>query len=154
VTRRIHVDDLPRLVGAVLGESEPLEVTQEQVNLFADATHDHQWLHVDPVRAAEGPFGGTIAHGFLTLALLPALFERTVTLEGAETFVNYGLNRLRFPAPVLVGSTVRLKVSLNDVKEVPGGVELALGFEIGEPGAAKPAAVGESLLRAYPDGHL
>ena len=143
------VADLKTRVGQALGESQPHQITQAQVNEFADATGDHQWLHVDIERAKQGPYHGTIAHGFLTVSLLPVLFAECVQVTDARDAVNYGLNKLRFPAPVPVGSTVRGTLTLNSVEQAHGALELAIGFDIRVDGAAKPSAVGESVVLLY-----
>jgi acyl dehydratase len=143
------IDELRARVGQPLGTSEPFEITQERVNLFADATEDHQWIHVDPERARSGPFGGPIAHGYLTLSLLPLLLGQTYHVTGVKMGVNYGLNRLRFPSPVPVGSRVQGSFTLNDLKDVEGGVQMLVGFEIRVEGAAKPAAAGEAVFNSY-----
>src|SRR5947209_19397113 len=114
----LTIDELKQRVGQQLGTSEPFEVTQDRVNLFAAATEDHQWIHVDPERARGGPFGGPIAHGYLTLSLLPHLLGGAFQVDGVRMGVNYGLNKLRFPSPVPVGSAVRAKFKLNDLKDV------------------------------------
>src|SRR5262249_10649650 len=111
------VEELKAHVGQVLGQSEPHQITQEHVNEFADATGDHQWLHVDPERAKQGPYHGTIAHGFLTVSMLPQMLEECASVAGVKAAVNYGLNKLRFPAPVPVGSTVRGTLTLNGIEE-------------------------------------
>jgi len=142
--------DLPPLLDQHLGYSRWLEVTQERIDQFADATGDHQWIHVDPARAAEGPFGTTIAHGYLTLSLGPELLHDVLTWQNIRMGVNYGLNKVRFPAPVPVGSRVRVGAVLRGAEEVGGGgvqVTLELTFEI-EAGA-KPACVAELLLRYF-----
>jgi acyl dehydratase len=141
--------ELPSLKGQVLGVSEWFEVTQERVNTFADATDDHQWIHVDPERARGGPFGGPIAHGYLTLSLIPHLLGGALQVGGVKMGVNYGLNKLRFPAPVPVPSTVRARFTLNDVKEIEGGVQVLIGFEARVDGAAKPSAAGEAVFNYY-----
>ena len=143
------VNDLKNHVGQALGESQPHHITQDQVNEFADATGDHQWLHVDPDRAKRGPYHGTIAHGFLTLSLLPMLFDECVRVTDAKALVNYGLNKLRFPAPVPVGSTVRGTLTLNSIEEAHGALEMEVGFDIRVEGAQKPSAVGESVFLLY-----
>src|SRR5438094_3362918 len=120
------VEDLKARVGQVLGESGPHQITQQQVNEFADATGDHQWLHVDVERAKQGTYHGTIAHGFLTVSLLPVLLAECVQVTDARDAVNYGLNKLRFPAPVPVGSTVRGTLTLNSVEQAHGALELAI----------------------------
>jgi len=145
----LTIDQLRERVGQELGTSEPFEITQQRVNLFADATEDHQWIHVDPERARGGPFGGPIAHGYLTLSLLPHLLGGTFRVGGVKMGVNYGLNRLRFPAPVPVPSTVRATFTLNDVREVTGGTQVLVGFEVRAEGQAKPSAVGEVVFNYY-----
>jgi acyl dehydratase len=137
-------------VGEHLGESDWLEVTQERVNGFADATLDHQWIHVDPERAAaQSPFGGPIAHGFLTMSLLPHMLSQIMAVRGVSAVINYGMNRLRFPAPVPVGARIRCAISLASVKEVPGGVECQLDCRVDVENAPKPALVAELLFRYY-----
>ncbi|MFG2126495.1 MaoC family dehydratase [Streptomyces sp. NPDC048751] len=143
------IDELKKLAGSDLGTSEWIEVTQERVNTFADATGDHQWIHVDPEKAAEGPFGAPIAHGYLTLSLFIPLFTELLDVEGVSTKVNYGLNKVRFPAPVKVGSKIRLVGKLASVEDVPGGVQITVDGTIEIEGAAKPAAVLQSLSRFY-----
>jgi len=124
-------------------------VTQEQVNLFADATGDHQWIHVDIERAKAGPFGGPIAHGYLTLALTPALLSEILEVSGISMAVNYGLNKLRFPAPVPVGSKVRAGVTLDQLEDVAGGVQVTLTVTFEIEGGTKPVCVAEILFRYY-----
>ena len=141
------VDQIYAAKGEVLGTSEWHTITQEQVNQFADATGDHQWIHVDVERTAEGPFGGPIAHGFLTLSMLPALNAQIYRFEGVRMGINYGLNKVRFPNPVLVGSRVRLHAQLTDVTEVSGGLQLTITATMEIEGADKPACVAESLAR-------
>ncbi|KUM78171.1 MaoC family dehydratase [Streptomyces curacoi] len=143
------LDELKKLAGSDLGTSEWIEITQERVNTFADATGDHQWIHVDPQRAAEGPFGAPIAHGYLTLSLFIPLFTELLDVQGVTTKVNYGLNKVRFPAPVKVGSRIRLAGKLAEVEEVPGGVQITVDGTIEIEGGAKPAAVLQSLSRFY-----
>ena len=143
------LDELKKLAGSDLGTSEWIEVTQERVNTFADATGDHQWIHVDPERAAAGPFGAPIAHGYLTLSLFIPLFTELLDVEGVSTKVNYGLNKVRFPAPVKVGSRIRLAARLASVEDVPGGVQIAVDGTIEIDGGPKPAAVLQSLSRFY-----
>ncbi|MCU1375567.1 MAG: enoyl-CoA hydratase [Actinomycetia bacterium] len=140
-------DELKSLVGQQLGTSDWLEITQERVNTFADATGDHQWIHVDPERAKAGPFGGTIAHGYLTMSLGPVLLPQVVTVTGFSMALNYGLNKLRFPSPVPVGSKLRLSAQLAAVEDVTGGVQTTyvLTFEV--EGQDKPACVAEALYR-------
>ncbi|MEU0897209.1 MaoC family dehydratase [Streptomyces massasporeus] len=143
------LDELKKLAGSDLGTSEWIEVTQERIDTFADATGDHQWIHVDPERAKEGPFGAPIAHGYLTLALFIPLFTELLDVQGVTTKVNYGLNKVRFPSPVKVGSRIRLTAKLAEVEEVPGGVQVTVEGAIEIEGATKPAAVLQSLSRFY-----
>ena len=143
------LDELKKLAGRDLGTSEWIEVTQERINTFADATGDHQWIHVDPEKAAAGPFGAPIAHGYLTLSLFIPLFTELLDVQGVTTKVNYGLNKVRFPSPVKVGSKIRLVGRLADVEDVPGGVQITVDGTIEIEGAPKPAAVLQSLSRFY-----
>ncbi|WP_416977368.1 MaoC family dehydratase [Streptomyces sp. T028] len=143
------LDELKKLAGSDLGTSEWIEVTQERINTFADATGDHQWIHVDPEKAAEGPFGAPIAHGYLTLSLFIPLFTELLDVQGVTTKVNYGLNKVRFPSPVKVGSRIRLVGKLTEVEDVPGGVQITVDGAIEIEGGAKPAAVLQSLSRFY-----
>ncbi|WP_298567143.1 MaoC family dehydratase [Streptomyces luteogriseus] len=143
------LDELKKLAGGDLGTSEWIEVTQERIDTFADATGDHQWIHVDPERAKDGPFGAPIAHGYLTLSLFIPLFTELLDVQGVTTKVNYGLNKVRFPSPVKVGSRIRLTAKLAEVEEVPGGVQITVEGAIEIEGATKPAAVLQSLSRFY-----
>jgi acyl dehydratase len=144
------LDWVRALVGEELGHSDWLEVSQERVNAFADATLDHQWIHVDLERArAESPFGGPIAHGYLTLSLLPFLLGQVVEVSGVRMAINYGLNRLRYPAPVPVGRRVRLAARLAAVEEIRGGVQCQLDCTVEVEGGAKPGLVAEVLFRYY-----
>ncbi|MFF3846198.1 MaoC family dehydratase [Streptomyces sp. NPDC002328] len=143
------LDELKKLAGSDLGTSEWIEVTQERIDTFADATGDHQWIHVDPERAKDGPFGAPIAHGYLTLSLFIPLFTELLDVQGVTTKVNYGLNKVRFPSPVKVGSRIRLVGKLSDVEEVPGGVQITVDGAIEIDGGGKPAAVLQSLSRFY-----
>ncbi|WP_327186044.1 MaoC family dehydratase [Streptomyces sp. NBC_01334] len=143
------LDELKKLAGSDLGTSEWIEVTQERIDTFADATGDHQWIHVDPERAAAGPFGAPIAHGYLTLSLFIPLFTELLDVQGVSTKVNYGLNKVRFPSPVKVGSRIRLVAELTEVEDVPGGVQITVDGAIEIEGGAKPAAVLQSLSRFY-----
>ncbi|MFJ4534990.1 MaoC family dehydratase [Streptomyces tibetensis] len=143
------LDELKKLAGSDLGTSEWIEVTQERIDTFADATGDHQWIHVDPERAKDGPFGAPIAHGYLTLSLFIPLFTELLDVQGVTTKVNYGLNKVRFPAPVKVGSRIRLTAKLAEVEEVPGGVQITVEGAIEIEGGTKPAAVLQSLSRFY-----
>jgi acyl dehydratase len=138
------------LVGQHLGYSDHVEVTQDRVNQFADATGDHQWIHVDVERAKrESPFGGPIAHGYLTLSLGPVLVPQVVRVEGVRMAVNYGCDKVRFPAPVPVGAKVRVGVELLDVTDVEGGVQVKERFTFEVEGQDKPACVAENLFRYY-----
>jgi acyl dehydratase len=143
------VEGLKAAVGEHLGYSEYLEVTQERVNTFADATGDHQWIHVDVERAKSGPFGGPIAHGYLTLSLGPMLYPTVVRIEGFSMGVNYGANKVRFPSPVPVGAKIRLGVKLLDVEEIAGGVQMTMEFTFECEGAPKPSCVAEIIFRSY-----
>ncbi|RPE38408.1 acyl dehydratase [Streptomyces sp. Ag109_O5-1] len=143
------LDELKKLAGSDLGSSDWIEVTQDRIDTFADATGDHQWIHVDPERAAKGPFGAPIAHGYLTLSLFIPLFTELLDVQGVTTKVNYGLNKVRFPSPVKVGSRIRLTARLTEVEDVPGGVQIAVDGTIEIEGATKPAAVLQSLSRFY-----
>jgi acyl dehydratase len=142
-------DQLRARVGTHLGYSTWHTVTQEKINLFAAATNDHQWIHVDPERAKAGPFGTTIAHGYFTLSLIPGLLDEIVTVDGARFGVNYGLNRVRFPAPVPVDSKLRCGASLESVEEFEGGYQLILKMTFEVEGAPKPSCVAEYVLRCY-----
>jgi acyl dehydratase len=142
--------ELPALKGQVIGVSEWFEVSQDRVNTFADATDDHQWIHVDPERAtAESPFGGPIGHGFLTLSLFVPMWTQVLVVTDMKMGVNYGLNKVRFPAPVPVGSRVRLTATLTDAEEIKGGLQLVVAGVIDREGGDKPVCVVESLMRLY-----
>jgi acyl dehydratase len=143
------IEGLKAMVGQHLGYSEWHEVTQEQVNLFADATGDHQWIHVDVERAKAGPFGGPIAHGYLTLSLAPMLLAEIQQVNGVAMGINYGLNKLRFPSPVPVGSKVRAGAELASVEEVTGGVQVTMVATFEIEGGTKPVCVAEILFRYY-----
>lgn len=137
--------------GTDLGHTDWLEITQDRVNAFAGATDDHQWIHVDPKRAKSGPFGRTIAHGYLTLSLLIPLFNELLVVEGVGMAVNYGLNKVRFPAPVPVGAKIRLAGRLAEVTDVAGGgVQLLVDFTVEVDGGTKPACVAQAVYRFYP----
>src|SRR4051812_3955692 len=151
--KTIEVKDLPTHEGEHLGSSDWHEVTQDQVNLFADATGDHQWIHVDPERAKSGPFGATIAHGYLTMSLVPFLLQQIWQVAGMRMGLNYGINKVRFPSPVPVGSKVRADATLAKVEEVGGGgfqATLAVTVEI--EGQDKPGCVAEVVYRYYGEG--
>jgi acyl dehydratase len=141
------MDELTGLVGKEVGVSDWLDITQERVDTFADATDDHQWIHVDPERAAAGPFGATIAHGYLTLSLVIPLFGQVLTVTDSGLQVNYGLNKVRFPAPVPVGSKIRLRAVLAASQPVANGLQLSLDFTVEIQGASKPACVAQAEFR-------
>ena len=143
------LDELRGKVGEVLGSSEVVTVTQDQVNRFADATGDHQWIHVDIERAKAGPFGGPIAHGYLTLSLAPMLMEQVLVLKGISMGVNYGCNKVRFPSPVPVGSDVAMTAKLLTVEDIPGGAQYVVELTFQVQGASKPSCVAECIYRAY-----
>ena len=150
MTRTIEgIDGLKALVGEHLGYSSYIEITQERVNTFADATGDHQWIHVDVERANAGPFGGPIAHGYLTLSLGPSLSPEIFTVTGISMGVNYGAGKVRFPAPVPVGSKLRLGATLKSVDDVAGGAQITMEFVYEVEGAAKPSCVAEVIFRYY-----
>ena len=145
------LSDLAACIGQEVAVSDWLTITQQQVNLFADATGDHQWIHVDPEKSAAGPFGGTIAHGFLTLSLLPKFFESSFEIIESRMGVNYGLNKVRFMAPVPVGSRLRARMKLLSAEPIEGnGLQMAWEVTVEREGAAKPVCVAESLVRRYP----
>lgn len=141
--------ELTTLDGTDLGATEYREVTQEQINLFADATGDHQWIHVDPIKAGNGPFGATVAHGFLTLSLLIPLWGELFDVAGVTTKINYGLDRVRFPSPVTVGSRVRLRSSIDSVTEVAAGMQIRTDNTIDIENQGRPAVVAAFLARFY-----
>jgi len=144
------VQELRRQIGREVAVSDWLTVAQERINLFAEATEDRQWIHVDQARAAaESPFGGAIAHGFLTLSLLPRLAGDTLSLPDAKLTVNYGLNRVRFPSPVRAGQRIRAHFAPAAVEDVPGGVQLTWTVTIEAEGSEKPACVAETVSRRY-----
>jgi len=148
--REIAFSDIKSLVGQELGASEWHTVTQKDVNAFADVTHDHQWIHIDAERAKkESPYKTTIAHGYFTLSLVPHLMAQVWRVKGVKMGVNYGLNKLRFPSPVPVGSKVRAKGKLIGVEDVKGGAQVAVEVTIEVEGSEKPAAVIETLSRYY-----
>ncbi|MFY1615833.1 MaoC family dehydratase [Micromonospora sp. WMMD736] len=143
------VDELTAAIGETLGPGPWQPIDQARVNLFADATDDHQWIHVDPERAAAGPFGAPIAHGFLTLSLVPALAGQLYRVEGVAMGVNYGLNRVRFPAPLRVGAAVRASAVIAEVSPVSGGVQLVTEVTVNSDGGDKPVCVAETVSRLY-----
>ena len=143
-------DELKGLIGEHLGYSPYLEITQERVNQFAEATGDHQWIHVDPERAAkESPFGGPIAHGYLTLSLGPVLMPQVIATTGFRMGVNYGCNKVRFMSPVPVGARLRLGVTLVEVEDIPGGSQQTYDFVFECEGAAKPSCAAQVVFRSY-----
>ena len=146
----IEIERIQQLAGVDLGYSDWLEVSQQQVQQFADATGDQQWIHTDPERAAAGPFGGTIAHSYLTLALIIPLFGQLLEVRGVRMSVNYGLEKVRFPSPVPVGSKIRLGGRVVSVEPVAGdGVQLVLDFVVEIDGQDKPACVARAVYRHY-----
>jgi acyl dehydratase len=143
------IDELRAKVGEELGVSEWHEVTQDAIDAFADATGDHQWIHVDPERAAQTPWGSTIAHGLYTLSLGPQFTFAMFTIEGFAFGLNYGYNKVRFPAPLPVDSRVRMRATLSGVDDVPGGVQLTITQAFEREGEEKPVCVAESVARMY-----
>jgi acyl dehydratase len=145
-------DELRAAIGEQLGYSDWLTLEQERIDLFAGATGDHQWIHVDPGRAADGPFGRTIAHGYLTLSLLPALLPQVLRVDGVTMGINYGTNKVRFPAPVPVGSRLRATAALKEVEDVTGpgnGLQVTLAATVEREGQEKPVCVAEAVSRYY-----
>ncbi len=143
------IDELSAKSGEHVGYSNWHTVTQEQINTFAEATGDHQWIHVDVERANSGPFGGPIAHGYLTLSLAPALLGEVMRVEGISMGLNYGCNKVRFPSPVPVGSRVRMGVAVGDVEEVAGGLQVNLDLTFEVEGKEKPSCVAQVVYRYY-----
>ena len=141
------LDEFVAAQGSQLGPTDWLEVTQERVNLFADATDDHQWIHVDPERAASGPFGATIAHGLLTLSLLPHFTSQMYTVDNIAMAINYGYNKVRFITPVRVGSKIRARAEIAKVDQLDGAVQATVTVTVDIDGSDKPAAVAESIVR-------
>ena len=141
--------DLRPLVGTCLGSSSWVDVDQARIDAFAGATGDHQWIHTDPARAATGPFGGTVAHGYLTLSLLIPLWTEILTVHSVRTKVNYGLGKVRFPAPVPVGSRVRATATLAALDDIAGGAQLTVDAVIERDGGAKPVCVAQPIFRFY-----
>jgi acyl dehydratase len=149
-TTRTTLAELPGLTGTELGTSDWVEVAQQRVNLFAEATGDDQWIHVDVERAnRESPFGGPIGHGYLTLSLLIPMWSQVLVVTDVGMAVNYGLNKVRFPAPVPVGSVLRLSATLKDVEEVPGGLQITATAVIEREGGDKPVCIAEPVFRFY-----
>ena len=149
--REIHsVDELKALIGQHVASSDWIQISQERVNMFAEATGDHQWIHIDVERAKkESPFGAPIAHGFLTLSLLPALMQKAMHLTYVKMGVNYGLNKVRFPAPVPVGSRLRAHIKLLNVEDIKAGAQMTWEVSIEREGTDKPVCVAESVSRCY-----
>jgi acyl dehydratase len=143
------LDELKSLQGETLGTSGWHEVTQKDIDAFADVTGDHQWIHVDTERARQTPFGGTIAHGYFTLSLGPSLADEIYELKGFAFAINYGLNKVRFPAPMPVGGRLRLHAKLKELEEVPGGAQLVTELTFEREGGDKPVCVAESVARVY-----
>ena len=139
------ISELTAAIGEDLGYGDWLEVTQERIDAFADATGDHQWIHVDPERAKDGPFGATIAHGYLTLSLLPLLAGDIFTVNGPKLVINYGLNRVRFPSPVKVGSRIRANAEIVSIDDRPAGVTMVVRSTVQIDGVEKPACVAENV---------
>jgi acyl dehydratase len=146
------LDEVKDYAGKELGVSEWLLVTQEKIDAFAEVTGDDQWIHIDPQRAKESPFGGTIAHGYYTLSLAPRFSYDMFKFEGFAFGVNYGLNRVRFPAPMPVGGKVRMRALLKSVEEIPGGAQITTELTFEREGGEKPVCVAESLSRVYTGG--
>ncbi|MHB8438834.1 MAG: MaoC family dehydratase [Acidimicrobiales bacterium] len=150
MTTTVHaIDDFHALKGTHLGYSAYHEIDQQRVNLFAEATDDHQWIHVDPERAKSGPFGGAIAHGYLTLSLAPVLLHEVLEVQGMTFGVNYGCNKVRFPAPVKVGEKLRLGAAVAEVEDVSGGVQVTLDLTLETDGAPKPSCIAQVVYRYY-----
>lgn len=139
------IAELEKLVGQEVGKSDWVTIDQDRIQLFADATDDHQWIHLDEEKAKAGPFGGTIAHGFLTLSLLPMLSQRTVDVTGMKMKINYGLNKVRFPQPVPSGARVRDTITLDSVERKDAGVMVIMTHVIEIDGADRPACIAESV---------
>jgi acyl dehydratase len=142
-----NLDEVKASAGRDLGHSDWLEITQDRINLFADATDDHQWIHVDPERAASGPFGRTIAHGYLTLSLVAGLTSQLIEVHNIKMAINYGTNKVRFPSPVPVGSRIRASARILSVEEVAGGAQVTNLVTIEVEGSEKPCCVVESIVR-------
>jgi acyl dehydratase len=143
------IEGLSDRAGTELGVSGDVLISQKTVDAFADVTGDHQWIHTDPSRAASSPFGGTIAHGYLTLALAPALLDQVLPLDGYAMTVNYGLDKVRFPAPLPVGERVHMRVALDAVDPIPGGAALSLTLTFERAGGGKPVCVANAIYRVY-----
>jgi acyl dehydratase len=144
------IEEFRAAQGQILGAGDWLEITQERIDAFADVTEDHQWIHVDPARAAQGPYGATIAHGYLTLSLIPVLGGRIFSVGGVRMALNYGTNRVRFPHPVTVGSRIRALASLVEVTDIAAGVQAVVRYTIEIDGCDKPACVAETVRVRIP----
>jgi acyl dehydratase len=143
------MEELKKAEGEELGVSEWHEVTQKDIDAFADATGDHQWIHVDPDRAKDTPFGGTIAHGYYTLSLAPMLSDEVMKMDGFAFALNYGLNKVRFPAPVPVDSRIRMRAKLAELEDIPGGVQMVMELTFEREGGDKPVCVAQTVARVY-----
>jgi acyl dehydratase len=146
------LEELKQAQGEELGVSDWHEVTQSDIDAFADATGDHQWIHVDPERAKDTPFGGTIAHGYYTLSLAPKLTAEVFSMEGFAFAINYGLNKVRFPAPVPVDSKLRMRAKLAELEDIPGGAQMVMELTFEREGGEKPVCVAQSVVRVYEGG--
>lgn len=149
MTTTTTFDKLPSLVGTDLGHTDYVTITQDRVNLFADAANDDQWIHTDPDRAATGPFGAPIAHGFLTLSLTIPFWSELLEVEGVATKVNYGLDKVRFISPVLVGSRLRMTATIASVDEVKGGLQISVDQTVEIEGQDRPALISRGIHRFY-----
>lgn len=147
--RFAHLHDLQALVGQNIGTSDWMHIDQERINRFAEATGDFQWIHIDAARAADGPFGATVAHGFLTLSLLPVMFESAFAIDDTKMGINYGLNRVRFVTPVAVGSRLRGQFVLHSYDFIEGGAQLEVEATIELEGSPRPACVAMTVTRRY-----
>jgi len=143
------LDELKQAEGEELGVSDWHRITQADIDAFADVTGDHQWIHVDPERAKDTPFGGTIAHGYFTLSLAPRFTEQVMKLDGFAMAINYGLNKVRFPSPVPVDSDVRMRARLAELSEIPGGAQMIMELTFEREGGDKPVCVAQSVVRVY-----
>jgi acyl dehydratase len=143
------LDELKQAEGEDLGVSDWHRITQADIDAFADVTGDHQWIHVDPERAKDTPFGGTIAHGYFTLSLAPRFTEQVLKMDGFAMAINYGLNKVRFPAPVPVDSQVRMRAKLAELSEIPGGAQMIMELTFEREGGDKPVCVAQSVVRVY-----
>lgn len=145
-----NLDAMKALVGQEVAVSDWLEISQPRIDQFATATDDHQWIHVDPQRAArDSPFGTTVAHGFMTLSLMPALLVNALHMADMKMGINYGLNKVRFPAPVPVGSRVRARLTIEAIEDIPDGAQVQWGVVVEREGGDKPVCVAEFLMRRY-----